>query len=134
MRGRKKKNYETKNRRLTSKNPYHSCFLCINLEAAVIPGETERQQVLVRPPIGFICSRSSIHTSITAALPTVQGGRLNKLVTARLWGHVGVSGITSRVITSESQRERERKESASERRSPPSLLVALDHRPSSVSG
>lgn len=98
--------------------------------------------------LGFSCRRRrSIHTSITAALPTVQGGRLNKAAKApRLggtcgcrWNHkqgnhfreprggVGCCG-------EEEGLRRAARGGGSGGGGALSLLVASDHRPSSVSG
>lgn len=86
--------------------------------------------------ISFISSHSSIHTSIMAALPTVWRGRLNKLMKAHLRGTCGCQwnhkqGNHFREPGGERRGERE---SERQRGSMPSLLVASDHRPSSVSG
>ena len=90
----------------------------------------------IKPAIGFICSHSSIHTSIMAVLPTVQGGRLNKLVKARLEGTCGCQWNHKQgnhFREPEGKRKGERV-SERQRQCMPSLLVASDHRPSSVSG
>lgn len=71
-----------------------------------------------------------------AVLPTVQGGRLNKLAKARLGGTRGCQWNHKQgnhFREPEGKRKGERV-SERQRRSMLSLLVASDHRPSSVSG
>lgn len=97
---------------------------------------TFRADEFSQNPLGFISSHSSIHTSITAVLPTVQGGRLNKLVKARLRGTCGCQWNHKQGNHFREPGGKRKGERVSERRreSMPSLLVASDHRPSPVSG